>query len=106
MKSDIEILLNAIITKNTDNLPIPNSRIEKLLYALATGNEEDIEMPKSRVEECLYYILKNGGIGGGGSNSDEWIVHHKEIKELLKLEGIEIKSLNLTDNVNVEVVEA
>jgi hypothetical protein len=59
MKSDIEKLLNAIITKNTDNLPIPNSRIEKLLYALATGNEEDIEIPKSRIEECLYYILKN-----------------------------------------------
>lgn len=105
MKSDIEILLNAIITKNTDSLPIPNSRIEKLLYALATGNEGDIEIPKSRIEECLYYILKNGGIGGGGS-SDEWIVHHEQIKEMLKLEGIEIKSLNLTDNVNVEVVEA
>ena len=105
MKSDIEILLNAIITKNTDNLPIPNSRIEKLLYALATRNEEDIEAPKSRIEECLYYILKNGGIGGD-SSSDEWIVHHKEIKEILKLEGIEIKSLDLTDNVNVEVVEA
>ena len=86
MKSDIEILLNAIITKNTDNLPIPNSRIEKLLYALATGNEEGIETPKSRIEECLYYILKNGGVGGGSSSS-------------------ETKYLTLTDNVNVEVVE-
>ena len=105
MKSDIEILLNAIITKNTDNLPIPNSRIEKLLYALATGNEEDIEIPKSRIEECLYYILKNGGIGSG-SNSDEWIIHQRKIKEILKLEDIKIKSLDLTDNVNVEVVEA
>lgn len=104
MKSDIEILLNAIITKNTDNLPIPNSRIEKLLYALATGNEENIEIPKSRIEECLYYILKNGGIGGG-SSSDEWIIHQRKIKEILKLEGIEINSLDLTDNVNVEVVE-
>ena len=104
MKSDIEILLNAIITKNTDNLPIPNSRIEKLLYALATGSEEDIEIPKSRIEECLYYILKNGGIGGG-SSSDEWIIHHKQIKEILKLEGIEIKDLTLTDNVDVKVFE-
>lgn len=89
MKSDIEILLNAIITKNTDNLPIPNSRIEKLLYSIATGNEEDIEAPKSRIEECLYYILKNGSIGGG-NNSDEWIVLRKEIEEILKLENINI----------------
>ena len=74
-----------------------------ILYALATGNEEDIEAPKSRIEECLYYILKNGGVGGG-SNSDEWIIHHKQIKEILKLEGIEIKDLTLTDNVDVKVV--
>ena len=105
MKSDIEILLNAIITKKADNLPIPNSRIEKLLYALATGNEEDVEIPKSRIEECLYYILKNGGVGGGGS-SDEWIVHHKQIKDILKLEGIITDTLELTDNVDIKVVEA
>ena len=83
MKSDIEVLLNAIITKNIENLPVPNSRIEKLLYAIATGNEEDIEVPRSRVEEYLHYILKNGGAGGGGS----------------------MKALDLTDNIKIELTE-
>lgn len=104
MKSRIELYLNAIKTGEFNNLPDPTSRIEKLLYAIATGEENNIESPSSRVEEALYYILKNGGVGGG-SSSDEWIIHHRQIKEILKLEGIEIKDLTLTDNIEVKVVE-
>ena len=78
--SRIETYLKAIKLGNTDNLPVPNSRIEKLLYAIATGNEEDIEIPKSRIEEYLHYILENVDIGNGNT-------------------------LDLTDNVDVKVVE-
>lgn len=72
MKSNAELYLEAIKLGRSDNLPLPNTRFEKYLYAIITGNASNIPKAESRNDEFLEYIAKNGGIGSGGGNNDDY----------------------------------
>lgn len=46
------------------------SNVENILNGILTGDGSGIQKPASRVEELLYAIYQNGGGGGGGGEGD------------------------------------
>ena len=45
------------------------SNVENILNGILSGDGSGIQKPASRVEELLYAIYQNGGGGGGGTST-------------------------------------
>ena len=95
--------------KNTNGLPIPNTRIEQFLNKIATGTGDYPTTPWTRIEQFLLWIVEHmtGGsyedltdlpkingveLIGDKSGSDLGLDDYESLDNLPTINGVEVKS--------------